>query len=316
MPIRLPSCSCLIVALLLALMGAPLVSCDKRPQASGASQPNGAPRIAVLSPAAAITLKDLGLAPLVVARHSYDVALEPRVPVAGDMNGIDYEALVAAKPTHVVIQWGTRDLPARLSDLAGSQQWRIVRYDPLSLRQVAEATKALHLEFASTLDELRAAQFDARFAELLDENTRPAPRRRIGSILLVASTNPINVLGPGSWHHELLERVGGIPAISQGKPWIKLDPEDVAALAPGGVILVLPAGPNAPSRGVRNFARDFDPAELAQHLQAFGNLQIPALQRGFVAIIDDTGALMPSTSLLGVADRMRAILDAWEAEAR
>ena len=88
------------------------VSCAER-TSSGQPASDPGPRLAVLSPAFAATLADLGCADLIVARHAYDIALEKTVPVCGDQGGINYEVLVRANPTHVILESNTQPPPER-----------------------------------------------------------------------------------------------------------------------------------------------------------------------------------------------------------
>ena len=86
---------------------------------SGASRDTeGAPRIVALGPSVGIILQDLGLEELVVGRHGWDLALDPDLPVCGDLNGIDYENLIGVRPTHVLLEWGSQEVPRRLEQEA------------------------------------------------------------------------------------------------------------------------------------------------------------------------------------------------------
>lgn len=294
----------LAILALLALAG-----CEKH----SAPPTSSGERVAVLSPAAAVTLKELGLERFVVARHAFDLALDTSLPVCGDQAGIDYERLVACAPTRVVIQWGSRELPDRLRELAADHRWTLIRYDPLTLPQAADATSALVREFGPLVEPRCAAAVEQRFHDLLAMAPKdPSRRRRVGRVLLLASTQPLYALGPGSWHQDVLERLGATPAIEQGQPYIRLDPEDLAARAPEGIVLVIPRAPRAAEPPRRLRATDFDPADLRERLGKAMDLHVPAIERGHVALIDDPYVLTPSTAILDFADRLREVLDAWE----
>ena len=71
----------------------------------------------MLSPALAVIVRDLGLEANIVARHGFDIVLDKSIPVAGDQSGLDYEILLTAKPTHVLLEWGQREIPRRLGEL-------------------------------------------------------------------------------------------------------------------------------------------------------------------------------------------------------
>jgi hypothetical protein len=135
--------------LIAALCVACVAACEKQP--APGTQPTPAattpqssqPRVVVLSPALAITLKDLGLEHMIVGRHGYDLVLDKSLPVCGDQAGIDYEALIRAKPTHVVLQWGARPLPDRLTELATTYDWIVVNQELLTLSDVRASTVEL-----------------------------------------------------------------------------------------------------------------------------------------------------------------------------
>jgi ABC-type Fe3+-hydroxamate transport system substrate-binding protein len=105
-------------------------------------------RVVVLSPALAATLKDLGVSDLVVGRHGWDMALDPGLPVCGDQSGIDYEALLAAHPTVVIIELNPRDVPDRLVELARTNGWELLNLPALGLDDVVRVTRTLEDRFS------------------------------------------------------------------------------------------------------------------------------------------------------------------------
>ena len=247
------------------------------------------PRLVVLSPALAAIIDDLGLADRVVGRHGYDLVLDPSIPVCGEQQAIDYEALVRVEPTHLLIEWGSRELPSRLTELADRRGWAVRGFQTLTLDDVDRATRELEALFPQAVAGPRIERFHELTAGPPD-----APRFG-GRVLLVMNTSPqIIALGPGSAHHELLVRTGGVPAIEDGSPYMPLHAEDVLRLAPDAVI-VIEAGEASPDA----------------RLGVLDGLAIPAIESGRVAVIADRLALLPSTRLADVADEMRRILDSW-----
>lgn len=262
------------------------------------------PRIVCLSPALGVTLKDLGLESAIIARHGYDLALSPSLPVAGDQQGVNYETLLATKPTHILLQLGS-GIPPKLSNLATEHNWTVANYSILTLNDIQRTTRELHTSFAPPgspcplLDRMMAtwsAPPDPTFA-------------RAGRVLLLASTSPPAALGPGSFHHQILEVLGGIPAINSGNPFIELDAESLLALKPDGIILILPRRRDDlnPSPAT--------PTQLRTRLGTLGSLSLPALntrsQPERIALIDDPLAHTPSSAMLSITDQMRHILKAW-----
>jgi ABC-type hemin transport system substrate-binding protein len=282
----------LLLSVLLVVTGA----CSRESPAASASKQN---RVVVLSPALAVIVRDLGYADTVVARHAYDDVLPKELPAVGDQAGIDYEALLRVKPTHVLVQWGSRELPERLTQLATQNQWQITNLNPL---QIEDIFLAVH-RIDATLR--KGNEPSLRCSELLNQiaEFRSAPKAAAwGPVLLLASTNPPAALGPGSCHDELLRAVGGQPAISEGKPWIELSPEDLVRLQPRAILLIRPRS----ARGVT----DAD-VPTTDPWEPLAKLQLQALQTGSFAVIDDPEGLLPSTSMIRVGEAMRKHLEAW-----
>ncbi len=254
------------------------------------------PRIVALSPAIAIILKDLGVEGRIVGRHGYDMVLDPDVPICGDQAGIDYEQLLTVRPTHVLTQWGARPPPERLVRLAERHGWVLVDVSMLSLDEVAQATRRLARDFAPER------------VGVADELTgfRPPAGVFKGRVLLLATGSPPAALGPGSFHQDLLERLGATAAVSEGSAYIVLDAEDVLRLDPEGIIVL--ASRAGEGEGVVRRGE----AALAA-LGPFGSLPIRAVETGRVAVIEHPLALMPGTSLVEIRQAMAEILVGWAA---
>ncbi|MEQ8770167.1 MAG: hypothetical protein RIB60_06630 [Phycisphaerales bacterium] len=314
--------------LLLLLMLACVSACDP-PTAPGAGErvggtgDNAEIRIVALSPAVAVMLRDLGLESEIVGRHGYDIALDPALPVAGDQGGVDYEVLLSLDPTHVFTQFGALGVPERLTQLANDNGWVLEDLTLDSLDAIARTMDDLQLDLIG-FEERGVEEFDPtrQFARtsLPSERLAHAWRDRgpavrdAGRVLMIAAVEPPGVLGPGSFHHELLVRVGGTPAVTQGGPWQELDAEDVLRLAPDAIVIFATDG--APDAGPSGDARFVDPAppawgEVEARLGALAGLPIPAVRDRRVALIDDRLALLPSSSLAGVANELAERLEAW-----
>ena len=261
-----------------------LTSCGER--TNDAVRDDG-PRIVSLSPAASIMLREAGLEASIVGRHGWDAVLDQSLPVAGDQTGIDYERLIGLAPTHVVIEWGERELPPRLVSLASERSIEVIQIETLTLADIAASAKLI------------GATFDAEggapmvFPEPADES-----RLAWGSVLLVVATSPsVDCLGPGSAHHELLLAGGFEPTIAEGAPWMTLSVEDAIALDPACVVLIQPGG-----------SPDAAAGSIEQRLGPLAGTDITAVRLGRVVLIDDPLALIPSTNLIGLGERMRARL--------
>jgi len=279
-------------------------------------------RIVALSPALAIILKDLGYEDQIVGRHAYDVALDPKIPTCGELGTIDYETLVKAKPTHIFIQWGAQELPARLTDLAKANNWIIKNLNPLTLDEIEHAAR----EMDQTIFDFATRDLDTKLAAApaptgQPDHLKPAMpfedamhmawsnrgplMKSAGRILLVSGTKPIGALGPISFHYQLLERLGATPVPATGGPWITLDLEDLNKLAPDAIILFSPRPPRSPVPITPT------PDELIALFGRAGELDIPAFKNKRVALIDDPYCLTPSTAMIPIADQITDIVSTW-----
>lgn len=291
----------------LALLALALAGCPKKtPPPPPPTPAPGAARIVALSPAVAIILRDLGREPAIVGRHAWDLVLDPAVPVCGDQNQIDFEALLRVRPTHVITQWGARGLPPRLRELADQHGWVLHDTPLLTLDDIRSEIVGLGAVVGETRP--RGPELAAAFDQALSPRGPDAGKfSRSGRVLLLGGIDPPGALGPESCHAQALARIGGTPAVQTGRAWIELDREDLLAMAPDAIIAVLPrAGSATPVIT--------GPAALAR-LGPIASLSIPAVARGHVAVIEDPLALTPSSHIIVFADELAQVLGAWEADA-
>jgi ABC-type Fe3+-hydroxamate transport system substrate-binding protein len=251
-------------------------------------------------------MKDLGFAELIVGRHAFDIASPRTVPAVGDESGPDYELLLTLRPTHVLLQLGQREIPSRLAALASERGWLLRDYPLLTLADIR--TLATDLDRTFRPDQTGPpppllARLDASLAH------RPG-LDRAGRVLLLANASPPGVLGPGSFHVQMLESIGGTSAVREGGPWLRLDAEDVLAIAPDGIIFFDPPEGDAASTPA---AQPDVNAALAR-LGRVGTLDIPAIRSRHVAVIVDPQCLTPSSAMMRTADEMATILRRWADE--
>lgn len=283
-------------------------------------------RFAVLSPALAVILRDLDMGRWMTARHGYDVWSPQSLPVVGDQAGVDYEALIEAKPTHVLMEWGNRPIPPRLESLAKEQGWTVENYNTLTLADLRETTRRLAL-----LDKAQPAWDQHPLKREMDRawSKRERDFAPAGRVLMLMSTEPTAAaLGPGSAHAEILRLIGGVAAIEKGMPYIEMDAEDVLHLAPDVIVLIRPrvsdrAGKPEGANGMAKEGAGAQPVsarvltreQIAAELGVLAKLEIPAVKNGRVGLIDHPLALLPSTSLIRFADDLAGLLDGWAKEA-
>lgn len=325
-----------VAGVVVALVGHGLVGCGPSGGGgtgggSGGTAVETEERIVALSPAVGVMLRDLGLADLVVGKHDYDMVLGETVPAVGHQEAIDYEALIGVRPTDVVIEWGSRPLPPRLVELAGANGWDVYPVTLLTLDDIAGTLDGLAIRYG-VVDFSGIGSGRGKRPEGLGEGLPEIPRfedpaRRleaelpsaglarawsvrgdgfggVGPVLLIGGTDPVGVLGPGSFHHQILERIGGVPAVGDGSPWMEMDAEDVLRLAPAGIVLVSPAAGGGEG--------SVDPLAVGERLGVIGGLDIPAVRDGRLALIDDPLALVPGTSMARFADLLAGVLEKWE----
>lgn len=283
----------LLLAMLVFFIG-----CGRTEPASDAPEHAGGtatnPRIVVLSPALGVILTEYGLADCVVGRHGWDTALDQDIPVCGDQNALNYESLIRAEPTHVLLEWGERELPERLTSLAERRGWVVRNYRLMTLDEIADATRGLGELFPGA----EPGATIERFLTLVGTTT-PEPVWD-GRVLLLMGTSPISALGPGSSHHELLVSAGGRPAITEGSPFMPLHAEDVLRLAPDAICIIktdADAGPDMPLGRVE--------------LGAIGGLDIPAVRNDRVVVINHPQAVLPSPRLVEVRAEMERAIRGW-----
>ncbi len=269
------------------------------------------PRIVALSPAVAIIVQRLGHESLIVGRHAYDLSLPKGIPIAGDQAGIDYEILSSLQPTHVLTQWGSRELPERLRTLASEKGWTLYDAPLLALDDIPAAT--VHIDRLISLATVGGDSSPVGRELIAKMNTAWATRgdfKKAGRVLLLASIDPPAALGPGSFHHQILTRIGGAPAIMSGAAYIELDREDIRAINPDVIVLIRPASSPGTSTRISGSSQA-DTTEALALIAPIADLPIHAAQNRRVHLITDPLALTPSPSMIEFADELARILAEW-----
>ncbi|MEY3231494.1 MAG: Vitamin B12-binding protein precursor [Planctomycetota bacterium] len=255
--------------------------------------PDATPRIVVLSPAVASVVRELGHGDRIVGRHAFDSFLPASIPSCGDQAGIDYETLLTLRPTHVLTQWGSRDLPPRLVDLAQERGWRLSDHPMLSLGDIRRCVDAVG-------QALLPADPDGRVAALrrrMDEAWSPRAGLPAGRVLLLASISSPAAFGPGSCHQEVLEAIGATPALAAGGAFVSLDHEDITKLKPDLFILLLP-GAGDPA----------GPSVVTLDHAARGTPLLPGMTPANTRVIVDPECQIPGVAMIRLADHLDAAI--------
>lgn len=253
-------------------------------------------------------MRDVGLESMIVGRHASDEWSRHEIPVCGDqIAGVDYEQLLQVDPTHVFLQ--LPEVPARLDQLARERGIFIKNYRILSLDEIRLAAR----ELSNWNGDPVSVPHDVETRAAIDKRMDTAWSRHntinaanVGRVLLLAQLDPAGALGPGSWHHDILTRLGATPAVTAGAPFISMDAEDILHTAPDAIILFIPRAVSAPPR---NAAPSVD--ELQSLLGRLKLLRIPAIEHNRIFLIDDPMCQLPSTSMIGVAEKMADMLAQW-----
>lgn len=281
---------------LLLVMACVATGCSEQgPQTREDDPGNTGYRIVSLSPAATVMLRDMGHGGSIVGRHGWDAIADPGVRVVGDQTGLDYEALLGVAPTHVVLEWGSRDPPPRLLDLAAQRGFGIVHFRTLTLGDLAASAALLR-------DTFGGPEADDVVNTVISLRETPegasAQRRSLGRVLLVVASSPaVDCLGPGSAHHQILEAAGFDASLEEGGPWMTLGAEDIARLDPDAIVFVQPReGGASPT--------------IEQRLGPLASLDIAAVRHSRVVVIDDPLSLIPSSSLARFRSALERGLDA------
>jgi ABC-type hemin transport system substrate-binding protein len=276
---------CLLVAIITGIGSALPVP------ASPATPANATTRLVTISPAAGTIARDLGFQGTVVGRHAFDLVLDRSVRVCGDQAGLDYEALLAVGPTHVVTEWGSRELPRKFVGLARERGWRTLDIKTRTLEEIAHATASID-RFARNAEE--GALLSPAAASLIGEldALRGVPDSpafaHLGSVVPLVSLSPLGALGPGSCHHEVLVGIGAAPALATGGAYQELTREQLVGLAPGVIVYLRGGGP-----------------QEADAFASLRGLDIPAVRNNRLIVIDDPLCQIPATSLAALARDLR-----------
>lgn len=311
--LRLPSTIRVIFGLFLTLFATIIASCDQSSSLEPPSQGQSpvSQRVVVLSPAAAIIVRDLGYEKQVVGRHSYDAVLSKDLPSCGDQAGINYEALIRLEPTLVITQWGARALPEKLTTLAKERQWTLLDVNPLTLEQIADATTKIGAALSSEpmTNSLASTLAEQVRACGVAKSISPAANGSLTDhhpikVLMLVGVSPITALGPGSCHHEMLIGAGGEPSLKEGIAFQSLTSEDLIRLAPDAIILFDP-------KLASDLSSDSTPPRQADVWKPIRDLNLEAVANDRLVVIDDPLCLMPSTAMIKVSRDMKSAIERW-----
>jgi len=288
-----------VLALLVVLLALP-VGCTRQSGDDAAKSGDGRLRIVSFSPALSRMLVDLGLEDHIVGRTPYGTFLDDSVAVVGDLQRVDYERLLDLQPTHVLIQAPRDGADERLLEMAEQHEWTVGQWTALNtiedIEQVLrELPNVLHEGSAEQRAAVarRSAELHSEIAQALSPGGADLWR---GETLLVYGLEPIGVFGRQTYLSDILHRLGASNAVDAAG-WTELTLEDVLRMDPPAVICI---------------RSDADPdADPMEAIGAIGKLDIAAVRQRRVALLTDPSAMLPSTSIIDTAKRVRGILHQW-----
>jgi iron complex transport system substrate-binding protein len=189
------------------------IGCTRQPETTPASQTREASdkRIVSFSPALTRMIADLGHADAVVAATPHDAAAPAGAPVVGDLYTINYEKLLAVRPTDILIQSTKRPLPDRLQNLAKTHNWNLWTFPLEELDDIARAlapeTTSNSSSLGQVIGDTAAAQKLA--ADIATSFTAAAPGTFVDQMLQAAGGQNVLpesvILYPNLSHEHLLK---------------------------------------------------------------------------------------------------------------
>ena len=194
--------------------------------------PNG---LIALSPAITETLFDMGLGDRLVgvARHS-DAIRELNLPIVGDFNTLNYEALYTLKPQLVILENATDEQKQRLHDL----KLNFLETKSLTLHDITDSIQKIGKACNA---EAEAEKLLAQFKENIDQQRNSTAHRPRTLITFSDFGNggevkQVYAFGPDCIHSELLEIAGGENVVTDPRPFVTLSLEAVIHLNPEIII--------------------------------------------------------------------------------
>ncbi len=268
-------------------------------------------RLVSLAPALSQMVVDLGQSNLLVGVARNDDAAPVGLPIVGDIMDINSEALLATKPTHVLLMLTKEGVPPRLKELAQRGNFEIVAYpSPLSIDEIGlvlldenefvagltgQSPSAGKTPSLGTVlnQQIRAQQVKLTMLMRLGKLGQLTARESRPRVLLVLGTNPLMAVGPGTVHHQLLTTINASNAAGDAKVGAPtFDRERLLEILPEVVVFLAPK------------AAELGDMASDPRLAVFKGLAIPAVENNRIALANEPTGMLPSTSV----DRVAAAL--------
>jgi cobalamin transport system substrate-binding protein len=249
-----------------------------------------APTVASITPAGTDLVIGIGAADHLVAVSDLDNNRDGAtgLPRVGDFNHIDWEKLAAVSPQVLITQFGDR-MPADVP-----QRCRELHIHLIDVRlNVLQDVYSQALVVGKALGILGQAQqavaaLQQRLAEISKAASHTQPIR---TAIVVAAGGNVGLIGPGTFHDQILSIAGGVNVAAEfKKPYIVVDREELTALAPDVVLDLEPVPPTT----------DQQLRQAAQFWQSMPDL--PAVHSQRVFTITAPYCLRPGWQLADLAE--------------
>jgi iron complex transport system substrate-binding protein len=212
------------------------------------------PTVASLSPAGTDVLIGIGSGNHLVAISDLDEEREGvgELPRIGDFNHVDWEKLAAINPKILLTQFGSR-MPAGLRERCAQMNITVIDVKLDTIDDVYTEADVLGRAVGDEVAEGQAvAGLKRDLARIAAANANLPPVR---AAIAVSDGGAVNLIGPGTFHDQLLTIAGGVNVAAGIKmPFIAVDAEKLNALAPEVILDLEPQPPTTPQQ-MRQAAR-------------------------------------------------------------
>ncbi len=278
-----------IVALLLVfLAGSAGCGRDAAPTKTRVARPT----VASFVPGATDLIVGMGAADHLVAVSNYDYRREAIAGLlrVGDYQSMDWERLATIRPDIAIVFMSPDRMPAGLAERAAALNMRLVNVRTDRLSEVYEELQRLG-ELIGEREKADAAAKRLR-ARMEAVRQRVGPRQKVRT-LIVRDSGAQDSVGHDNFLNDVLEIAGGENVLS-GRPWRSVDREQIMAMKPDAVIVLLP---EASEQLVAEAGRVW---ESMPH--------VPAVAAGNVHVLTQWWVMQPGMHLADLAEAFEQVL--------
>jgi iron complex transport system substrate-binding protein len=251
---------------------------------------NPTPTIASLTPAGTDLIIGIGAADHLVAVSDQDDERQGTegLPKVGDFDHVDWEKLAAAKPQILLTQFGSR-MPSVLRQRCDQMGIQVI---DIKLDTIEDVYADADIVGSALGEQVKEAQAVAEVKrELAAVAASVANLPQVRAAIAVSDGEQVSLIGPGTFHDELLTIAGGINVAAKfNKPYIAIDREQLTQLSPAVVLDLEPVPPTTPQ-------------QMRQAARFWSSLpDLPAVQAKQIHTITEPYCLRPGWHLADLAE--------------